>query len=183
MGIRKANKGNGGDGWLANCRTRMNQLRIIQMPSLQLTRAADYAVRVMVHLATLPAGARAKRESLAESAQVPGHFMGKVLQLLTRAQLIHSYRGARGGFELARPSSRINMLQVVEAIEGPVGLNVCLGRGDACVRRRCCGAHDVWRGAQASLLAVLCNAPLDRLAEESLRKQPPLKAPFAAHGA
>jgi Rrf2 family protein len=150
---------------------------------MQLTRAADYAVRVMVHLAALPAGTRANREALAEAAQVPSQFMGKVLQSLTRAQLILSYRGAQGGFELARPSARINMLEVIEAIEGPICLNVCLAGDEACGRRWWCGAHDVWRDAQASLVAVLRNAPLDRLAAESLRRKAENHMPVVAGGA
>jgi len=134
---------------------------------MQLTRAADYAVRVMITLAGMPSGARASRESLAESAEVPSQFLGKVLQLLTRSQLIVSHRGSRGGFSLARPASTISMLDVVESIEGPIQLNVCLGQEDACGRRWFCSAHEVWLTAQAVLSGVLSSAKLDRLAADS----------------
>lgn len=134
---------------------------------MQLTRAADYALRVMIHLAGEPAGVRACREELAQAAQVPPQFMAKILQSLTRANLIHSHRGAQGGFELAKPGAQISVLQVVEAIEGPFCLNVCLAEDERCGRRWWCGAHEVWKEAQAAMVEVLGRATLARLAEES----------------
>ncbi len=134
---------------------------------MQLTRAADYALRVMIHLAAQPAGSRASRETLAEATQVPPQFMGKVLQALTRAELIKSHRGSLGGFELGRPSNQLNVLQVIEAIEGPICLNVCLTGGEGCGRSWWCSGHTVWQEAQAALVGVLRDATLDRLAAEA----------------
>lgn len=102
---------------------------------MQLTRAADYAVRVMIHLATLPEGTRVQRNALAEATDVPESFMSKVLQGLVRARLVVSRRGVEGGFELAKDAEQISLLNVVEAIEGPIQLNFCLGSADACERQ------------------------------------------------
>ena len=134
---------------------------------MQLTRAADYAVRAMIHLATAPAGARLSREELAEAAEIPAHFSGKVLQILSKAQLITSYRGAGGGFTLARPADSITMLEVIEAIEGPLNLNVCLTGRDLCGRSWWCGAHLVWREGQDALIGVLKKATIGGLAAQS----------------
>lgn len=134
---------------------------------MQLTRTADYAIRVMIHLAGLPSGARTSRETLARWTQVPGEFLSKVLQSLARARLIHSHRGTRGGFELARSGNQITMLDVVEAIEGPLQLNVCLAQDDACGRRWWCPAHNVWREAQAAMVQVLAAANMEQLAKRS----------------
>ena len=71
---------------------------------MQLTRAADYAVRVMIHLAKLEPGARASRGELAVAAECPEQFLAKVLQSLTHAGLVVSHRGNTGGFEI--PASR-----------------------------------------------------------------------------
>ena len=60
---------------------------------MQLTRAADYAVRVMIYLAAQPAGTRVSRDGLATAADVPAHFLSKVLQSLGRARLIVAQRG------------------------------------------------------------------------------------------
>ena len=67
---------------------------------MQLTRAADYAVRVMVHLAAVAPGTRASRTELAGAVDCPEQFLSKVLQSLTRAGLVTSHRGNTGGFEL-----------------------------------------------------------------------------------
>src|ERR1035438_8023102 len=103
---------------------------------MQLTRAADYAVRVMIHLAGLPPGARASRGELARAAECPEPLLSKVLQNLTRAGLVPSPRVNTGDFEL--PEARIGtaLLDLVEAIEAPVRLNVCLTSDHACIREQ-----------------------------------------------
>lgn len=131
---------------------------------MQLTRAADYAVRVMIHLATLPPGSRVQRNTLAEATSVPESFMSKVLQGLVRARLISSRRGLDGGFELAVPAGEVSLLQVVEAIEGPVQLNFCLAADQSCERRTSCAAHIVWAEAQAAMTKVLRTAIIANLA-------------------
>ena len=134
---------------------------------MQITRMADYATRVLIHLAALPAGTRANRVALAKSVDVPIEFLGKVLQALTRARLILSHRGVNGGFELARASREITMLDIVEAIDGPIALNVCVVRPEACPRAWWCAAHVVWFEAQEALKAVLAKATIADLAQRS----------------
>jgi Rrf2 family protein len=150
---------------------------------MQITRMADYATRVLIHLAVLPAGARVNRVTLAKLADVPMEFLGKTLQALTRARLIYSHRGVNGGFELARLSSDISMLDIVEAIDGPIELNICVARSDACPRMWWCAAHEVWKEAQDALKSVLAKATVDQLARRSAfaqQAQPvdPIEAPW-----
>lgn len=130
---------------------------------MQLTRAADYAVRVMIHLAGMPPGSRASRSALAEAAECPEQFLSKVLQSLTRSGLVISHRGNTGGFELPALHRRASLLQVVEAIEGPMRLNVCLTSNAACSRRGSCPAHLVWVKAQQAMADVLANAFVEDL--------------------
>jgi Rrf2 family protein len=131
---------------------------------MQLTRAADYAVRVMIHLAGLPPGTRASRGQLARAAECPEQFLSKVLQSLTRAGLVISHRGNTGGFELLEARRGTPLLDVVQAIEGPVRLNLCLTSDRACSRQRSCPAHGVWAEAQDAMLGVLQGASIDNLA-------------------
>lgn len=134
---------------------------------MQLTRAADYAVRVMIHLAGLPAGKRTSRTELAEAAECPEQFLSKVLQGLTRAGLIVSHRGNTGGFELPDVHRTASVLQVVEAIEGPVRLNLCLHADHVCPRQVWCPAHPVWAEAQDAMAKVLEAASIDELARRA----------------
>jgi Rrf2 family protein len=134
---------------------------------MQLTRAADYAVRVMIHLAGLPPGARVSRSELSAAAECPEQFLCKVLQHLTRAGLVASHRGNTGGFELEELHRAASILEIVEAVEGPIRLNLCLTSDHACTRQGWCPAHCVWADAQAALLQVLKDANITALAEQA----------------
>jgi Rrf2 family protein len=142
---------------------------------MQLTRAADYAVRVMIHLAGLPPGTRVSRSELSVAAECPEQFLCKVLQNLTRAGLMISHRGNTGGFELEELHRTASVLEVVEAIEGPIRLNLCLTSDHACTRQSWCPAHCVWADAQAALLRVLRETNISNLAEQAATsRRPPL---------
>jgi Rrf2 family protein len=135
--------------------------------SMQLTRAADYAVRVVVHLATLREGERALLPDLAEATKAPESFLSKVLQSLAHANLISSRRGKAGGFTILTAGREATLYQVVEAIDGPICLNVCLNGGKDCERKSWCPAHPVWVRAQRAMLDVLMSATVTGMASKS----------------
>ena len=132
--------------------------------TMQLTRAADYAVRVMIHLATLPAHQRARLPELAHATAAPESFLSKVLQGLCRAGLIVSQRGQSGGFEILPPGRQASIRAVIEAIDGPIRLNVCLISGASCPRKTHCPVHPIWVKAQEAMLEVLDTATVAELA-------------------
>src|SRR5947208_1261330 len=134
---------------------------------MQLTRAADYAVRVMIHMAGLPPGTRTSRTELANAAQCPEQFLSKVLQNLTHAGLVVSHRGNTGGFELPEAHATASVLEIVEAIEGPIHLNLCLSSEHVCERQEWCPAHVVWGRAQEAMLDVLRRTSIAELARQS----------------
>jgi len=133
---------------------------------MQLTRAADYAVRVMVTLANMPVGTRASHTELAAAVECPRPFLAKVLQRLTRAGLVVSYRGNVGGFELKKQCRSASLLQVVEAVEGPLALNICSGK-KRCPRHGACPAHRCWVESQAAITRILGAARVDDLARQA----------------
>jgi Rrf2 family protein len=135
--------------------------------SMQLTRAADYGVRVMIHMAGLPRDARTSLTALVDASSAPDSFLSKVLQALARGKLISSRRGPAGGFQITPRGRRSSMRGVIEAIDGPLNLNVCLAEGKACPRKSWCPAHPVWVEAQNALLDVLNTALIADLAEHS----------------
>jgi len=93
---------------------------------LKLVKANDYAVRAMIYLACLPEGARAMRNEIAEAQKIPSSFMAKILRGLVRARILTSARGVNGGFALARPAAEITVLDIIEAIEGPLSIAACV---------------------------------------------------------
>src|SRR3954463_4320704 len=99
---------------------------------LQISRKIDYGLRAMIHLAGLPVGKVASLQDLAVTLHLPREFLAKILKILTDRGLVRSTRGAHGGYQLARPPRNISFLEVIEAVEGPVQLNVCLDHKDRC---------------------------------------------------
>ena len=137
--------------------------------SMQLTRAADYAVRVMVALARAPREQRMLLAELAHVSEAPESFLSKVLQALAKARLIESQRGHAGGFVISATGRAANMRQVIEAVEGQIALNVCVGGESECGRSLFCSAHPVWARAQRAMLRELEAA---KIAEMALQKKP-----------
>ena len=134
---------------------------------MQLTRAADYAVRVMIQLATLPSQERALLPALAAATGATKSFLSKVLQALCRAGFIISRRGQAGGFEILGPGREATIRAVIEAIDGPICLNLCLTTGVLCNRSSYCPAHPIWLKAQKAMLEVLNAATVADLAVEA----------------
>lgn len=134
---------------------------------MQLTRAADYAVRVMIRLASLPEGTVVSKTLLAKETEAPESFLSKILQMLARAGLIRAQRGVVGGFSLLPPGTRASLLDVVESIDGPIALNICLISDESCQRYSDCAVHEVWRRAQAAMLSVLREAKIAEMVPAS----------------
>ena len=137
---------------------------------MQLTRGADYAVRIMIHLAGLPDHERVLLPTLATVTNTPASFLSKVLQALTRAGLIASRRGQQGGFEILPRGRAASLLEVVEAIDGPIRLNVCVDCHDQptkCGRQHWCPSNPVWKQAQSAMLTVLGNARIAEMSEQA----------------
>lgn len=137
---------------------------------MQLTRAADYGVRVMIHLASDGPGSRSSLAELAEVSEVPAAFLSKVLQRLVRGGLVASRRGKRGGFELLDRGRNASLLDILNALDGVPALNACLLEGE-CKRSTWCAAHYVWVEAQERMRNVLSAATLPQLVEETRQRQ------------
>ena len=87
---------------------------------MQITRQADYAVRAVLYLAHLDASECAATSTVAQEQHIPPSFLAKIISQLSIAGLLHTSRGARGGVTLAREPKDITLLEVVEAIDGPI---------------------------------------------------------------
>jgi Rrf2 family protein len=101
-------------------------------------------------------------------------FLSKVLQALSRANLIRSQRGQSGGFEILPRGRQSSMREVVEAIYGPIFLNICLISKKACGREKWCPAHPVWMQAQQAMLDVLSKARIADMAGQTSATSSPL---------
>ena len=141
---------------------------VLSGSTMQLTRAADYGVRAMIHLATLPTEERALLPALARATSAPASFLSKVLQALCRAEFVASRRGQAGGFEILPAGREASIRAVIEAIDGPIRLNLCVAPGDSCGRKSFCPAHPVWAKAQDAMMEVLNSSTVADLALEAI---------------
>src|SRR5262245_54880466 len=137
---------------------------------LRVTNAADYAIRAMIHIACLPEETVALRTDIARVNGIPPSFMAKILRSLVKAGLLRSTRGVNGGFALAKPTTEISLLDVVEAIEGPLGLVDCTEEPCKCELADECPAQPVWSEVQTQMAAVLRGATLEGLVSAPRRR-------------
>ena len=136
-------------------------------PMMQLTMTGEYAVRAMVHLASLPQGTVVSVGEISRAWEVPETFLRKIITNLARAGLVNSFRGNGGGIALARDSRELTLLDVVTAVEGELALNFCLLSPADCHRSPWCAVHLVWCEAQQKLREVLSSRSLAQLAADS----------------
>jgi Rrf2 family protein len=125
---------------------------------MQITRQADYALRAVVFLSRLNGGQKASTSSIAEEQKIPASFLAKIVSQLSIAGLIQTSRGARGGVSLAKAPEDISVLDVVEAIDGPVMLNECAGNPDNCPFGDTCPLQKVWCETRNEMIARLSSA-------------------------
>lgn len=132
--------------------------------AMQLTRAGEYAVRSLVYLATQEADNRVMASEVASAENIPVNFVRKILESLAKTGLVKSYRGAGGGFTLARNAGQITLRQVIEAIEGPFALNECLSMS-GCAKQPVCPVSQIWLEAQQAVEGVLDHYSLADIAQ------------------
>jgi Rrf2 family protein len=137
---------------------------------MQITRQADYALRAMLYLARLDPNQRAATSQIAEEQEIPPSFLAKIISQLSIAGLIHTSRGAHGGVSLARKPEDVSLLDVVEAIDGPITLNDCTQDPDICTFGETCPLHEVWCETQAELVNKLRSSTFDKLLEREAQK-------------
>lgn len=122
---------------------------------MQITQTADYAVRTVVYLALHLNDGPVAAANIAKEMIIPTDYISKVVQALSRAGLVESVPGRNGGARLARDPSELSMLEIIEAVDGPVTLTRCVTRPGACPRDSYCIVHDFWKSTQKGLVAVL----------------------------
>jgi Rrf2 family protein len=128
---------------------------------MQITRQADYALRAVIYLSRLKPEERAATSQIAEDQRIPPSFLAKIVSQLSVAGLLQTSRGARGGVSLARPPEDITVLDVVEAIDGPILLNECVACGGNCSFGEDCPMKPIWDETQNALVDRLKKITFD----------------------
>ncbi len=134
---------------------------------MRLTARSEYGVLAMMDLATLRDAGPVSAREISEHQAIPAKFLEQLMVQLRQAGIVSAVRGARGGFELARDPEDITVLEVVEALEGPLVTTVCDGeRADVCGRSGACAAALVWERATDAVKDVFFSTTLSDLVRE-----------------
>ncbi|MGB2758086.1 MAG: Rrf2 family transcriptional regulator [Acidimicrobiia bacterium] len=136
---------------------------------MQFSRTCDYAIRAALVLAD---GARHKSKDVAEEAGIPPAFAPQVLGHLVRAGIVASTAGQRGGYRLCRQPDEVTLLDLIEAMEGPLKSTRCVLSDASCNASAPCTVHEHWYRAQDVLRGSLTSTTLQMLLGRDLRVKP-----------
>jgi Rrf2 family protein len=131
-----------------------------------ITRNTDYAVRAACYLAKHEGGAVPASRLVADLG-MPRPFLRKIMQSLTRAGLVRSYRGAGGGFVLAVNPSKLRISKIIGVFQGPFRLNECLFRKRICPDRRVCPLRKRIGAIEAAAVAEIGGITIGSLIKEA----------------
>lgn len=135
---------------------------------MQITRACEYGVLGLLALARRKPGEVVMLEVISREEAIPVSFLGKIFQSLAKAGLVRSARGSGGGFCLTRPAEEVNVLQVIEGLEGPIALQRCLESEPECEHIGGCALCGLLAEAQDKVREVFSRTTLAQLSGRHL---------------
>jgi FeS assembly SUF system regulator len=132
---------------------------------IRLSRLADYGIVIMTHMARAPERQQTAPE-IAAQTHLPLPMASKILKGLVHGGLLVSYRGAKGGYGLARPARDINVADVIVALEGPIALTACIEQGPGeCDLEALCPARANWQRINDAIRDALEGITLMEMAQ------------------
>src|SRR5690554_2480499 len=136
---------------------------------MKLSTKGRYGVRAMFDLAMHAGEGAIALKSVAQREQISEKYLEHLFASLKKAGLIHSVRGAQGGYRLARPAAEITLGDIIRVLEGPVAPTECVVKGSAsetCDRSAECVMHQVWGRLSDEINAILDSITLEEIVEE-----------------
>ena len=130
---------------------------------LRISKMTDYATLILAHLADEGAGRKTAVE-LAELYRIGLATVSKLLKELQRGGLVNSTRGSHGGYALGRPANAISAADIIDAVEGPVGLTECVTHPGQCGLESSCRVGHSWQRVNAAIRRALTEVSLTQLA-------------------
>lgn len=135
---------------------------------MQITRQSEYAIKTLLELASFPYGQILPTVKISERQSIPEVFLKKTVQLLAKAGLVATQRGPRGGVRLIVPPHQITIARVIEAIEGKIAINPCLGDGHHCQNESFCQIRAILKRAQTAMKSELSKETLQDILEKGI---------------
>ncbi len=130
-----------------------------------IRRNTDYAIRALVYLGLHP-DMEVTAGEIAEKQEIPLEYLQKILQRLSRGGVVLSHRGAYGGFTLAREPQEIDVLDIVEVMQGKLAVNKCFLEKKPCPRAPKCAIKGNWLQLEEKIAGFLSSITLQDLVEQ-----------------
>ena len=129
---------------------------------LRVTKLTDYATVILTVLASEPDAVLSASE-LAERARLEPTTVSKILKPLAQSGLVAAFRGANGGYRLAHPADEIGLIDIVEALEGPLGMTECSVHVGSCGIEQSCGVRANWHRINEVVIDALRGITLAQM--------------------
>jgi Rrf2 family iron-sulfur cluster assembly transcriptional regulator len=152
-------------------KTKRTVFILIKEGKMRLTRGGEYGIRGMLYLAMQPGESVTLLSEISTAQRIPESYLAKIFQTLTKAGLVRSHRGFKGGYSLARSAGDITIKDIIEGVEGPIALNQCSQEVSKCAEENRCKIQNVWKDAQNAMVGVLDGTTLADLVTETLAGQ------------
>ena len=109
-----------------------------------ITRAVDYAVRMLIYLGKKGCGNLITKNEVAETCNIPPLYLAKIAQTLSKNGIINIAKGSKGGYILIRTPEDISLLEIIETMNGKIYMNQCLKDQSICKFSNSCYVHKIW---------------------------------------
>jgi len=130
---------------------------------MKMSTKGRYGLRIMLELALNYGRKAVIADAIAQNQQISANYIHLLVKTLRDAGLITAARGPNGGYLLARPPAEINVLQIIDALEGKIRVVDCAAGGESCARTLECVAREVWEKLNRAVEDTLKEITLDQL--------------------
>jgi Rrf2 family transcriptional regulator, iron-sulfur cluster assembly transcription factor len=134
------------------------------------SKKCEYGMQAVLYLAAREKGTLVSADEISKVLKIPREFVSKILQSLRDSGLISSSKGKSGGFSLAKPASRIKLIDVVAAIDGLDIFDSCVLGFPECSPTHPCPVHNTWGSLRTQTYNMLTSETIDKLKEKTLHK-------------
>ena len=133
---------------------------------LRLSKKVDYGLMALLHLARYDDASSWSAREMAETYDIPGGLLAKVLQRLAQEGFVASQHGKKGGYTLARPASQISVAEIVEAIDGTLSLTECLSVDGNCLQFETCNVKSPLQRLHDRVVGMLSTLTIAQMVEQ-----------------
>jgi Rrf2 family protein len=133
---------------------------------LKLSTRGKYGFRAILELAINYGNGPISLKNISARLDISQKYLERLVKSLKSAGLVQSFRGAHGGYALAKHPSEIKLSEVIQTLEGSIAPSECVNNSAVCLRSKSCAARDVWIKMKEAMNGVLKSTTLQDIVEQ-----------------